>query len=218
MSAGAQSRREALRRAALGAGALAAAGLVRPAAARGPIPRRRGPARLPRRGDLARAAHRARLLDRGKRRRHRPAADAGAASATRSRRTRPRCATALDSLGFDLPTPPDSTTDDAAFDDVDGLDTDASQNLIDLLGELDGLKSPREYFEYLVKLESEQLALYASQGAEVDSVDLLDDERRDRRLPGPAPGRARRPARRARRGGGSRAATAAADAVPSGSA
>ena len=45
-------------------------------AGRGPEPRRRGPARLPGRRDLARAARGARLLDRGPRRRHRHAGHA----------------------------------------------------------------------------------------------------------------------------------------------
>jgi hypothetical protein len=79
---------------------------------------------------------------------------------------------ALDTLGFDLPDAPDSATDTGAFEDVDGLDSEQSERLLDLLDELGGLSSPRQYLEYLAGLEDEQLIYYASEGPAVDSVDL----------------------------------------------
>ncbi|MGH2985676.1 MAG: ferritin-like domain-containing protein, partial [Solirubrobacterales bacterium] len=79
---------------------------------------------------------------------------------------------ALDTLGFDLPDAPDSTTDTGAFEDVDGLDTDASERLLDLLDELDGLSSPRRFLAYLARLEDEQISYYTSAGPTADSVDL----------------------------------------------
>ncbi len=217
MSPGAHSRREAIRRAALGAGALAAAGLIRPAAA---------PAQSPDDEDLRDFLVEAISLEQLTVLAYSTAASDGG---TDQRRTLDQFRdqeqahasawrTALDSLGFDLPSPPDSTTDDAAFEDVEGLDTDASQKLIDLLGELDGLKSPREYFEYLAKLESEQLALYASQGAEVDSVDLSTTSAEIAGCQAQhlvvLGGQLGESAEKA----ADRAATAAADAVPSGAA
>jgi Ferritin-like domain len=79
---------------------------------------------------------------------------------------------ALDTLGFDLPDAPDSATDTGAFEDVDGLDSEQSERLLDLLDELGGLSSPRQYLEYLARLEDEQLTYYTSEGPAVDSVDL----------------------------------------------
>jgi Ferritin-like domain len=79
---------------------------------------------------------------------------------------------ALDTLGFDLPDAPDSATDTGAFEDVDGLDSELSVRLLGLLDELGGLSSPRQYLEYLARLEDEQLTYYTSEGPAVDSVDL----------------------------------------------
>jgi rubrerythrin len=166
-----QSRREALRNAALGAGALAAAGLASPALATA-----QSPADEDLRDFLVEAisleqlavlAYSTAASDGGTD--QRPTlelfGDQEQAHATALR-------AALDSLGFDPPAAPDSTTDRAAFEGVEGLDEAASKRLVDLLDELDGLKSSREYFEYLAEVESEQLAFYAGPGAEVESVDL----------------------------------------------
>ena len=163
---GPSSRREALRLAAIGAGAVAAAGLARPALAAGPGARRRGPARLPRRGDRARAAHRARLLDRGRR-------DGGTEQraarsstfATRSRRTPTHCGPRSTRSASTLPTPPDSTTDSAVFEDVDGLSAEAAERLIDLLEELDGARGAARAARLAAQARAEQLALYIGQGA-----------------------------------------------------
>lgn len=171
MSADGRSRREALRTAALGAGALAAAGLLRPALAG---------AQSPDDEDLRDFLVEAISLEQ--------LAVLAYATAARDGDTEigPTLETfrdqeqahanalrqALDTLGFDLPDAPDSPTDTGAFEDVEGLETEASERLLDLLAELDRLSSPREYLEYLAKLEGEQLSYYTSEGPGVDSVDL----------------------------------------------
>jgi hypothetical protein len=171
VSADGRSRREALRTAALGAGALAAAGLLRPALAG---------AQSPDDEDLRDFLVEAISLEQ--------LAVLAYATAARDGDTEigPTLETfrdqeqahanalrqALDTLGFDLPDAPDSPTDTGAFEDVEGLETEASERLLDLLAELDRLSSPREYLEYLAKLEGEQLSYYTSEGPGVDSVDL----------------------------------------------
>ena len=60
---------------------------------------------------------------------------------------------AIDELGFDPPDQPDSPSDTAVFDDVEGLDADAADELSDLLSELDGLKGRDRLLEYLAKVE-----------------------------------------------------------------
>lgn len=171
MSAAARSRRETLRTAALGAGALAAAGLVRPALAG---------AQSPDDEDLRDFLVEAIALEQLAVLAYATAAREGdteigptlelfrdqeQAHANALRQ-------ALDTLGFDLPDAPDSSTDTGAFEDVEGLDTDASERLLDLLDELDGLSRPRQYLDYLTRLEDEQIRYYTSQGPAVDSVDL----------------------------------------------
>jgi hypothetical protein len=171
MSEPAPSRREALRRAAAGAGALALAGLAQPALAAAQSPDdedlRDFLVEAISLEQLAVLAYGTAARDGGTD--QRPTLELfrdqeqAHASALRS---------ALDSLGFDLPAAPDSTTDSAAFEGVEGLDEDASKKLTGLLDELHGLNSPGEYFRYLAELESAQLAFYAGPGAEVESVDL----------------------------------------------
>jgi hypothetical protein len=171
VSAAARSRRETLRTAALGAGALAAAGLLRPAFAGAQSPEDEdlrdflveaialeqlavlAYATAAREGDTEIGP--TLELFRGQEQAH--------ANALRQ---------ALDTLGFDLPDAPDSSTDTGAFEDVEGLDTDASERLLDLLDKLDGLSRPRQYLDYLTRLEDEQIRYYTSQGPAVDSVDL----------------------------------------------
>jgi hypothetical protein len=165
------SRREALRLAALGAGALAAGGLVRPALAG---------AQAPEDEDLRDFLVEAISLEQL----------TAFAYATASREvdgnTRPTLESfqeqeqahanalrqALDALGFDLPDAPDSTTDTGAFEDVEGLEDEASERLLELLDELDRLGSPREYYAYLARLEDEQITHYTREGPAVESVDL----------------------------------------------
>lgn len=166
-----QSRRDALRTAALGVGALAAAGLVRPALAG---------AQSPEDEDLRDFLVEAISLEQLAVLAYATAArdgdteigptleifrDQEQAHANALRQ-------ALDTLAFDLPDAPDSATDTGAFEDVEGLDTAVSERLLDLLGELGGLSSPRQFLDYLARLEDEQIRYYTSEGAVVDSIDL----------------------------------------------
>lgn len=171
MSAEARNRRETLRTAALGLGALATAGLVRPALAG---------AQSPDDEDLRDFLVEAISLEQLAVLAYATAArdgdteigptlevfrDQEQAHANALRQ-------ALDTLGFDLPDAPDSSTDTGAFEDVEGLDTAVSERLLDLLDELDGLSKPRQFLDYLARLEDEQIRYYTSQGPTVDSVDL----------------------------------------------
>jgi rubrerythrin len=78
---------------------------------------------------------------------------------------------ALDNLGFDLPDPPDATDDTGAFD-VDGIDDDQAKELEDLLAKIDDLKKVENFLDYLVELENQEIAYYASNAPSIDSEDL----------------------------------------------
>ena len=171
MNGEARSRRETLRLAALGAGAIAAAGFARPALAGAQATEDEdlrdflvGAISLEQLAVLAYStAAREGDTDLGPTLETFRDQEQAHANALRQ---------ALDTLGFDLPDAPDSATDTGAFEDVDGLDSEQSERLLDLLDELDGLSSPREYLDYLARLEDEQLTYYTSEGPAVDSVDL----------------------------------------------
>ncbi len=171
MSGEARSRRETLRLAALGAGAVAAAGFARPALAGAQATGDEdlrdflvGAISLEQLAVLAYStAAREGDTDIGPTLETFRDQEQAHANALRQ---------ALDTLGFDLPDAPDSATDTGAFEDVDGLDSEQSERLLDLLDELDGLSSPRQYLGYLARLEDEQLTYYTSEGPAVDSVDL----------------------------------------------
>ena len=165
-----------------------------PGARARPVDRRRGPARLPRRGDRARAGHRARLRDRRRRRRTRApsSSDAGASSATRSRRTRTRCAARSTSSASTRPsrptrppTPPCSTTST-------GSTTRPPTRLSrPARASSTALERPSELLEYLRRARGRPARrYYIGQGAGPRQRGPVDHERRDRRLSGPAPGRA----------------------------
>ncbi len=165
------SRRDALRHAALGAGALAGAGLLAPALAA---------AQSPADEDLRDFLVGAISLEQLAVLSYSTAARKGGAdtrSTLESFRDQEQqhanaWRNALDSLGFDLPPPPDSPTDSAAFEDVDGLDSKLAETLGRRLDQLGGLSSPRQYYEFLAELEAEQIGYYSGPGSEVDSVDL----------------------------------------------
>ena len=171
MNGEARSRRETLRLAALGAGAIAAAGFARPALAGAQATEDEdlrdflvGAISLEQLAVLAYStAAREGDTDLGPTLETFRDQEQAHANALRQ---------ALDTLGFDLPDAPDSATDTGAFEDVDGLDSEQSERLLDLLDELDGLSSPRQYLDYLARLEDEQLTYYTSEGPVVDSVDL----------------------------------------------
>jgi rubrerythrin len=175
VSEAASTRRDALRRGAVAAGALAAAGALRPAIAL---------AQSTADDDLRDFLQQAIGLEQITVLAYSTAADSGDpklkktmedfrdqeqahASALRS---------ALDELGFDPPDAPNSPADTAVFDDVDGLDSDSTpytaQDLKDLLSGLDGLQGSKQYLDYLVKLEEAQIDYYVGEAPGLDSVDL----------------------------------------------
>jgi rubrerythrin len=169
----AHSRRDALRQAALGAGALAAAGLLRPALAGAQQTAADEDLRdflveaisLEQLAEVAYATA-AREGDPDLRSTFERFRDQEGAHATALR-------AALDSLGFDPIPVPDSTTDSAAFEGVEGLSDEASKKRVNRLDELDRLSKPDQYLEYLDKLEAEQITFYTGSGSAVDSVDLV---------------------------------------------
>jgi rubrerythrin len=170
----APTRREALRTAALGAGALAGAGLLRPVAA---LAQSTSDDDL--RDFLAPAialeqiavfAYDSALEAPG-------ISDAQTKIFTRFRDQEQAHANAwrqaLDNLGFDLPDPPDASDDTGAFD-VDGIDDDQRKALEDTLSKIDGLKKVDDFIDYLVELEKQEISYYADNAPTVDSEDLAN--------------------------------------------
>jgi hypothetical protein len=167
----AHNRREALRRGALAAGTLAAAGMLRPAlaAAQSSADDDLRDYLVPAVGleqitvlAYARASEEADpdgrellLTFRDQEQAH--------ASAWRE---------ALDSLGFDAPDAPDSPDDTGVFDDVDGLSDDLAGEYKELLGKIGDASGADGYLELLADLESRQIAYYVHFAPLVDSFDL----------------------------------------------
>jgi rubrerythrin len=79
---------------------------------------------------------------------------------------------AIDELGYDPPEAPDSPTDTGVFDDVDGLSSEARDQLVSQLDDIDGAKTPQDFLDVLIELETAQVQLYAGQGPALDSADL----------------------------------------------
>lgn len=87
---------------------------------------------------------------------------------------------AIDSLGFDPPDPPESTSDSEAFTDVDGLSDEGGapgepseeQRFTTLLSTLDRLRTADELLEFCAERERDQLDVYLGQGPGLDSKDL----------------------------------------------
>jgi rubrerythrin len=173
MSAAPASRREALRRAALGAGAIAAAGLLRPGAAL---------AQSTEDEDLRDFMVEAIGLEQVAVLAYAEAADAQGVSAPlrqtlelfrdQEQAHANALRSAIDSLGFDAPDAPDSTTDTEVFDEVDGLSDESAERLTGLLERLDGLRDRDELLEFLAGIETDQLDLYLGSGPDLDSEDL----------------------------------------------
>lgn len=78
---------------------------------------------------------------------------------------------ALDSLGFDPPDAPDSPTDDTVFDDVEGLDSENADDLKTELADVDGVTGPKRV-EILVGAEQAQIDYLAGAAPGLDSEDL----------------------------------------------
>lgn len=150
------TRREALRLAALGAGAATAPTLLLPAIAR---------AQSSEDDDLNDFLEPAIELEQAAALAYETAAEANGIDAElkrtfeRFRQQEQAHATALrsalDSLGFDLP---DELTNPADSDQLDGIDD---------------LKSANDYLAFLVDLEQEQIRYYATEAPSLDSEDLI---------------------------------------------
>ena len=169
----ASSRREALRTATFAAGALAAGGLLRPVTAG---------AQDTEQEDLRDFLVEAIALEQIAALAYETAAEAsGVEPDLRGSLTRLRdqeqahavaLRSALDSLGYDLPDPPDSPEDTGVLDDVEGLDEEAATRLKATLGDLGDVTKPEDYLEYLIRLEQEQIGLYVSSAPPLPSEDL----------------------------------------------
>ncbi len=171
----ATTRREALRRAALGAGALTVAGLAQPVAAI---------AQAPDDEDLRDFLVEAIGYEQVTVLAYSTAAEAsgvtpGLKTTLEAFRAQEQAhadalRSALDGLGFDPPAAPDSATDTAVFDEVEGLSDEARDALtgqLDALDELDGGPA-KKLLELLAELEGEQLSLYVARAPALDSEDL----------------------------------------------
>jgi rubrerythrin len=168
----AHNRREALRRATVAAGAIAATGLARPGLAA---------AQSPDDDDLRDFLVEAIGLEQVAVLAYSTAAD-GAPDAGLKRilhefRDQEQSHAnalrlAIDELGFDPPAAPTSPTDTAVFTGVDGLEADAVTRLTDQLDQLDAAKTQKQFLELLSSLETDQLSYYAEQGPALDSSDL----------------------------------------------
>lgn len=175
MNESVETRREALRRAALGAGALTLAGLAQPVAAL---------AQAPDDEDLRDFLVEAIGLEQVTVLAYSTAANAnGMEPALKTMLETFRAQeqahadalrSALDGLGFDPPAAPDSATDTDVFDEVEGLSDDAAEQLTAYLGELEELDGAdsKQLLKFLSELEGEQLSLYVGGAPALDSEDL----------------------------------------------
>jgi len=167
------NRRELLRRAALGAGALTATGLLGPALAA---------AQSTDDDDLRDYLLEATGLEQVAVLAYQTAADAKGTEPVLRRSLQRFGAqeqahadawrSALDSLGFDPPDPPDDATDTGVFEDVDGLSDEAANELTGLLDKLDGLTKPEALLRFLVQVEERELRYYLDEAPGLDSEDL----------------------------------------------
>lgn len=173
MSAHPHNRREALRRGAVAAGALAAAGLARPAIAG---------AQSTTDDDLRDFLVEAIGLEQVTVLAYANAADANASDADAKKQLdlfrdqeqahASALRSAVDGIGFDGPDAPASAEDTGVFTDVEGLSGDAAAELTDFMDQLGKAKTPDQYLELLVELESKQIAYYVGEGPGLDSEDL----------------------------------------------
>ncbi len=174
MSAPSHSRREALRLAAIGAGAVAAGGLAQPALAAGQAPDDE---------DLRDFLVEAIALEQVTVLAYATATDLSDVSAEQQgayelfrdqeQAHANALRTAIESLGFDAPDAPGSTTDSAVVDDVDGLSAEAAEAFKKRLSELDrAAEEPKALLDLLLELEREQLRFYSDNAPALDSVDL----------------------------------------------
>jgi hypothetical protein len=167
----AHSRREALRRAGLAAGALAATGMLRPAiaAAQSSSDDDLRDYLVPAVGleQITVLAY-ARAID---------AVDPDTRDQLTAFRDQEQAHAsawreALDSLGFDAPDAPNAPDDTTIFDGVDGLDDDTASSYKELLGKVGEASTPNQFYDLLADLEKRQIAYYVAGAPTVDSYDL----------------------------------------------
>jgi hypothetical protein len=79
---------------------------------------------------------------------------------------------ALDSIGFDSPDAPDNPEDTGVFDGVDGLSDESATELKDLLTKIGDTNGADQFLELLADLEKRQIAYYVGKAPAVDSYDL----------------------------------------------
>lgn len=80
---------------------------------------------------------------------------------------------ALDSLAIDLPAAPAAPDDAPAIEGAERLDDERAAELVELLGRVDGLEGRRAHLDYLIELENEQLGLYLREAPTLDAEDML---------------------------------------------
>jgi rubrerythrin len=78
---------------------------------------------------------------------------------------------AIDLVGFDAPDAPESPDDSGAFD-IDGIDAERARQLTTTLSEVGDLTNVADFLRYLTDLEEEQIGRYATGAPTLDSEDL----------------------------------------------
>jgi rubrerythrin len=171
--AAATSRREALRTAAIGAGLVAAGGLVRPVAAVAQSTDDEDlrdflaeAIALEQIGVLAYAlASEAKGVDARTRRLFERLRDQDQAHANAFRQ-------AIDSLGFDASDAPADPEDSGVYDDAEGIDDELAKELSDLLARLAEPKNLSEWLGLLLEIERREIRFYLVRAPALDSADL----------------------------------------------
>ena len=79
---------------------------------------------------------------------------------------------AIDELGFDAPDAPDSPTDTGVYDGVEGLSDETAKLLTDRLGELADAQGLDQVIDVLLELEDDQITYSGTEGPGLDSEDL----------------------------------------------
>jgi rubrerythrin len=79
---------------------------------------------------------------------------------------------ALDLIGFDAPDAPESPDDSGVFDDVDGIDSGRARQLSATLAEIGRLSTVKDFLDYLADLEQQEIGVYTAAAPTLDSEDL----------------------------------------------
>lgn len=169
------TRREAVRLGALAAGAVAAAGLIRPLSAVAQI----SPETERLRDFLAEAAGREQILALAY-------AQAGQVQgidpeleqALELMRQQVQAhvnalSSAIETIGFDAPDAPSDPQDDGVFDDVDGIDSETAEELKGLLASVGEERNERAFLKFLIDLNrTDVIPFYLERAPAIDSEDM----------------------------------------------